>query len=451
MKIRTWIENQSEREWLVLLTVVALVLRVGWAGLMADRQLRFDEVHYVQHAVGLSQGEGYVDEAKNKVAFWPVGYPFILSLVYRLTGQSRVASVGLQIIFGTLSCLVLYFLGKQTFGTLIARVASLSLAVYPNQVFFSTLHLTEPVFTLILLMVALLLIRGAKAHSLVDLTVAGLFLGLATLVRPTVLVFPLLLWVWFHRHGWRWVSALLATSCVFGSTLIAVSPWLIRNHELTGHWTDISTNGGEVFWVGNHPRALGGYHAPQDIDAPLRDGARYDWRRGYQLGWQSICGAPGQALTRVFYKISYFVALETDGVLWNLKGFERAPWIVWTFVLLFVANAAYLLLLGAGLLGLFIPSLSSPITTLFALLAGCLLMVSMIFTGDPRYHSPLVPFMLLYSSKALLSDFQPFIANLRRGDPLAKQRAVQWSVTMCLLVLMMAGNLWLKYLESQRF
>jgi 4-amino-4-deoxy-L-arabinose transferase-like glycosyltransferase len=446
----SWIETQGERRWLLTLAIVALVVRLAWAGSMAGRHPRFDELAYVGHAVRLSQAEGYVDDAKRKTAFWPVGYPACLAVAYRLTGSLRVAGVALQIGIGTLTCLLLYFLGKQTFGVPVARVASLLLAIYPNQVAFSTLQLTEPLFTLLLIGAVTLLLRsvnvGSWAHA-----AAGLLLGLAALTRPAILLFPLLLPFWYLTQGQRWWRALGAGLVLFCSTLVTVSPWMVRNHQLSGRWTDICIGRGYDFWVGNNPQALGGYRHSKDFGAPLWDGAEYDWDRGYRLGWETICEAPWHAVMRAFGKITYFFALETDGVLWNLKGFDRAPPLLWTLTLLLLANAAYVAMLATGLVGLLSSSWRSPLTNLFLLLSVYMVIAAVIFFGDPRYHFPLVPFMLLFSGKALVCDGQPLFAALRQGETWARRRVFVWSSAMSLLALMMAVNLGLKYLESQRY
>lgn len=450
MRILSWIESQGERRWLLSLAIVALVVRLAWAGLMAERQPFLDEQAYIGHAIRLSQGEGYVNEAKSKDAFWPVGYPLSLAAVYRLTGIGLAAGVGFQIGIGTLTCLLLYLLGKRTFGTLIARVASLLLAIYPNHVFFSTLHLTDPLFTLLLIGAFALLLRTLDNHSW-GYIAAGMLLGLAALTRPAILLFPLLLPLWYVSQGWRRRHALGISLVVFCSTLATVSPWIIRNHQISGRWSDIATSGGYNFWVGNNPLALGGYRGPKNLRATLWDGARYDWQREYQLGWETIRDAPWSAVIRGFRKISYFFALETDGILWNLKGFERAPPLFWTLVLLLLANAAYLVMLGTGLLGLLSPPRPSPITTLFMLLSTYMVMITIAFFGDPRYHFPLVPYMLLFSTKALLCDGPRLLTALRQGEIWGKRRMFMWATAMSLSVLMMLGNLWLKYLEFQRY
>jgi len=163
-----FLHRGPEWRWLVTLGVIALVLRVGWAVLMMDRTPQFDEVEYMEFATRLAAGEGYVDESGRPVAFWPVGYPAVLSLVFRLAGPSPVAGVGLQVALGVATCLLLSIVGSRVLGPGPGRLAGLLLAIYPTHVMYSTLHLTEPLFMLLLLGVASCLFLGDK-QRLVEL------------------------------------------------------------------------------------------------------------------------------------------------------------------------------------------------------------------------------------------------------------------------------------------
>lgn len=83
--------------------------------------------------------------------------------------------------------------------------------------------------------------------------------------------------------------------------------------------------------------------------------------------------------------MSYFFALETDGVLWNLKGLAQPPPAICFAVL-----------------GLTYMPLTCPLASLFLLLTGYLVLVAVVFIGDPRYHFALIPFIRLLRQGRLL-------------------------------------------------
>jgi 4-amino-4-deoxy-L-arabinose transferase-like glycosyltransferase len=411
---------------------------------MMDRTPQFDEVEYLDLATRLAAGEGYVDETGRPVAFWPVGYPAVLSLMFRLAGPSSVVGVGLQVALSVAACLLLSIVGSRVLGPGPGRLAGLMLAIYPTHVMYSTLHLTEPLFMLLLLGVASCLFLGDK-QRLAWLCFGGLLFGLAVLTRPLILPLGVALPFALHRSGQRIGKTLLATAVVVAMTLITILPWLWRNHELSGRWTTVTTSGGYNFWVGNNPAARGGYVHPDDIKVSLQDDDGYDWHRGYRLGWEWIRENPATAALSMPLKISHLVALETDGVLWNLKGFDRAPPLLLVVFLLLVANVTYVGVLATASLALMNrPDL--PLMGRFTvLLCGYMLAIVLIFFGDPRFHLPLIPFFLLSSASMFVGERSTSLKGVLGSQP---GRLRNWAGLMAILGLLMLVNLSVKYFEG---
>ena len=140
----------------------------------------------------LCAGQGYVDSKGAQSDFWPVGYPAVLALAYCSFGMSTGVGVGLQILLLTLTCLVISGIGERSFGRRIGRTGALLLAAYPNHIFYSTLMLTEPLCSLLLVSMAGLLLRTTGDNKgLIGYEVGtGVLAGLAALVRPSFLLYP---------------------------------------------------------------------------------------------------------------------------------------------------------------------------------------------------------------------------------------------------------------------
>lgn len=73
MGMLSWVESQGERRWLLAVVAVALIVRLTWAGLIAERQPRFDELAYVGHAVRLSQSDGHLQHQRRPARFLSCG------------------------------------------------------------------------------------------------------------------------------------------------------------------------------------------------------------------------------------------------------------------------------------------------------------------------------------------------------------------------------------------
>ncbi len=420
---------------------VALVVRVAWAVSVGPRTPSFDEADYVRHAHDLAAGRGYVDGEGNRTAYWPIGYPVALAAGYRIIGPGPLAAISLQIVASIATCLLVFILGSSTFGATTGRLAALMLAVYPTHVFYSTLHLTEPLFTLLLTAALMLLLKSLRFWPCA--VFAGLVLGLAILVRPFAVLLPAVLLVWYWKQMGRRRAGVLAlvTAC---AAVAAVSPWLARNHSHTGSWTVLSTTGGHDFWIGNHPGAFGGYRYPHDIMAALHDSELSDYSRGYRLGLENVLDRPLDTIVRTFRKVSYFYALETDGALWNLKGLSQPAPMPVTLALLALANTAYIAVLALTVLGLLATPRGQPLSTLFLTITAYFLFIVVVFLGDPRYHYALVPAATIFAAKALLHDLPAVVGRANR--PLLRR----WCAVVAGLLLLMAANLAIKRSELER-
>ena len=434
---------------MLVLVGTALATRFAWYAALASRQPQWDEFEYLAHAVNLADGKGYIDSAGQPTAYWPVGYPAVLAASVLLVGRGPLTGMLLQVLLGTATCVLVSHIGTSALGVRVGRVAALFLAVYPTHVAYASLYLTEPLFTLLLTASAALLLNGL-ARSTASTAWGGLVIGLAALVRPVVLLLPLALPLWYWRRQFHWGRVLARTLIAGACTLLAVSPWLARNHAVTGDWTTITVNGGHNFWIGNRPGALGGYPRPEEFDEinePLRTGSHYNFARGYPLGLAAIAAAPLSAGVRALQKVSYFFALETDGVLWNLKGLATPPSLAVTLALLGLANAAYLLMLSFAVLGLMGTPRRHPLASLFLVLTGYLVALSAAFIGDPRFHYALVPLAMIFTAKGWLEDWPVLWRGARRNEPGARRRLLAWGTIGLVFLALMVANLWLKAIE----
>src|SRR5437868_20672 len=151
-----WIE--SPRSTLYILALAAVV-RVGWIVFIAaiGAHQASDASWYYDRAVDLASGRGYSIDGI-PTAYWPVGYPGFLGLLFRFAGP------GYGLVY--LSNLLLLLLAIYLSGAIalrlfksrsVAGLTMLILALYPNQIAYTTLALSEPLF-LCLGMAAILLL-----------------------------------------------------------------------------------------------------------------------------------------------------------------------------------------------------------------------------------------------------------------------------------------------------
>lgn len=418
---------------------------------MADRAPQFDEVAYIQHAERLCAGQGFVDHHDVESNYWPVGYPALLSVGFCAFGSSQAVGIGLQIILLALTCMVTSMVGERSFGPRTGRTGALLLALYPNYIFFSTLMLSEPLGALLLVSMAglLLAVNGHGRNYVVYAGGVGVLSGLLALVRPSFLLLPALMPLWCLIQKMDWRRTVLITLLVVVTALAVMSPWMIRNYNLTGELFEISSNGGLVFWGGNHPEALGGVVRPDSVVSDLGFGtAEYDGRLGYQLGMESIRSDIPATFRRSVQKISYFFAIETDGAMWNYKGLKDEGRGI---PLAIFASLFYIAAMATAIFGLVHGLRSSSFGSWFLLLTGYSIAIVVAFEGDPRYHFPLIPFLLMYSALGIRCDL-PARLNDFRHEGLRHMKSpaiVAWLFIMTVFSLLLVLNLWLKTEEGR--
>jgi 4-amino-4-deoxy-L-arabinose transferase-like glycosyltransferase len=433
-----------ESWWFFYLGLAAIVPRALWAAALWSRQARYDEVGYLQVAASLCAGRGYLNQFFRVDDFWPIGYPALLSGT--ACGDFHRA-VLLQIVIGTATCVVAAIIATRLFGPRIGRLAALTVALYPNHVFYSTLSLTEPMATLLLLGIVGLMVWEVR-ERIWAAAGAGVLMSVLILTRPGFVLFAIALGAWYWQRIRNKRRALAVCGVLAATTLMGVAPWIERNHRVLGVW-ETSSNGGYAFLVGNGGDAFGGYRADrsQPVAQQIFQDGRFDAALGYRLGWDNIKRAPMRALRRLPQKISYLVAFETDGVLWNFKGLASRPPLLVVLMALLCANAVYLFVGSGALLALTRPQWATDFTTLIALIAACLAAASMIFLGDPRYHYLLMPFAAMLFARALLTDAPELRSRWRRRDPDAGRWLKRWAAANVVWGGLMLLNLYLKYLE----
>ncbi|OGY90841.1 MAG: hypothetical protein A3H70_03870 [Candidatus Komeilibacteria bacterium RIFCSPLOWO2_02_FULL_48_11] len=172
------------------------------------------------------------------------GYPVILVPFLYFDGAYLV--IFLQIILGgVLAALAWLIAWRVTSQAKIANIVGLLMAIDPVGIWLSVKFLTETFFTLFFFLFILSVIKllkvinhkgetGGSAGNIPIL--AGLYLGLATLFRPTTLYLPVFLILsWLIFAYWRHKKKQWSTGFIFFiSFVIVLSPWFIRNYKVFG-------------------------------------------------------------------------------------------------------------------------------------------------------------------------------------------------------------------------
>lgn len=393
-----------------LIALFALFAALRGAAILFDVTPTSDADWYYKRAADLAAGLGYVNINGAPTAYWPPGWPMAMSVAFRVLGTSTLTVGLLNLASAVLAGWLTYDLARRLFGSeLSGRLALLLLAVYPNSILYVPLALTEVFYTTLLLAGCWLLIARKGALRLVF---AGLVFGLATLVKAqTLVVIPLICLIGLLRDGnvvRRTPGVIARGAFIIAVAALVVAPWTIRNHEVMGAWIPVSTNGGITLLTGNNDSARGGF-TPDDAVVKALDARKgltemeYD-AEASRLGKEWITAHPAQFLKLMPMKLLRLWGPDGEGQ-WAYEtgspAWKAAPW---AFTLLRAANQLWYF----ALLGLFAVAAvlmirrrraeGSRVIDWWLLPYGIALYpsaIAMVFSGQSRFHYPVMPFVCM--------------------------------------------------------
>lgn len=413
---------QTHIRWLVVILLVALALRLIWVlAVQPDpRADRLDDtIWYNATARVLADGEGYNSPfVGTPTARWPVGYPLLLSLVYRLPGDDVAAARGLNIAASLIAIVAVYYLGQRLWDKRAGLLGAMVFALFPSYLFFTTLVMTEIVFTALAVSVLALALAWTMSGPAPPrlLILLGVTLGVTTLVRAEGMILAAVLaltWLAVSR-SWRRTAVHLALLLV-GMTIV-LGPWTVRNIIQLGAPVVTTTGFGGTLIQGHHADAdgrpsLGIQTALENRfkDVPLPERELRVNNAGIRDAVSYAIRNPVRELGLIPDRFAYFFRGDRGAIDWvqhpDDASFDEAPTGEANRTLSstvaerlgLLADIYYYVAIGVALAGLpFVLLRRRPeqLLLLLPLLAYASIW-SLLFVGESRYHVPLLPILSL--------------------------------------------------------
>ncbi len=254
------------------------------------------------------------------------------------------------------------------------------------------------------------------------LLTAGLVFGLATLVKMQTLLLPAFLLLLFPQFSWE-MSSLIDRVKKIGilyAVLIAVlSPWVIRNYILYNDLV-LSNNDGVNLYVGNGPDADGTWVPVTWFGVEKNTLDEYKINRRARS--EAISYIRAHPLHTLMLMPAKLVSLFShgDGVYWNNLGTDMR------------LKSARHIFRGVDKLNTSYESLMI-VFLIASLLFGCwkrlrhgkgngwplmgiavfvyFVSIYLVYYGSPRYHFPIIPWVIMYSAALLSSIYIGYVAN----------------------------------------
>ncbi|MEC7566584.1 MAG: glycosyltransferase family 39 protein [Planctomycetota bacterium] len=264
-----------------LIFAFALMLRcsaaVWWQARQVDENaFAFgDSFSYWVLGHQIYKGEAYQFGGANAKVSRAPGYPLIIAGWHKMfAGSPSLLSVRLlNALLGSLTVIAVGFLAMLMFDRMTGYCAAILAAIYPGAIVMSILILSEGPFCLLMILQLIachFVIRRINPaahptnpgqwifHDWGPTMLAGVTAGIAILIRPSWMLFtPAFLVVWFlfsrqrktvAKHGLVMILMLCLT----------MSPWWVRNYQVTGHFVPTTLQVGASLYDGLHAGATGG-------------------------------------------------------------------------------------------------------------------------------------------------------------------------------------------------
>lgn len=308
--------------WLLLILLISIVVRVGVALYLGDvvdaPPLLTDQRSYHALGVRLLEGHGFSFDqpwypftpANMPTAHWSFLYSLFVAAIYAVFGAHPLAVRLWQAVLGGLLLPWMVFrLARRVVPpspdlATVPLIAAAIAAIYGYFILYAATLMTETFYIVTLLWsLGVGLNIGSRLRSGKEISTAltlqlGLSLGLAALLRQSILPWVPVFCLWLLWQAWlgkRLIPAMRTFAVVGLILLICILPWTYRNHQVYGRFLLLNSNAGYAMFSAQHP--MHGVNFSEFDAAPLpagwwgRSEAELD-RDLMQLGIQFVLDDP---------------------------------------------------------------------------------------------------------------------------------------------------------------
>ncbi len=436
-----WYRTGAGR-WALAILAVALLVRIGVVAYVHPdpRDGRYDDsLWYDTSARHLAAGDGYVFDPNvwrapdgnptypgeyqlTDTALWPPGYPVTLAAIYKATGDSWVAGLLANVVFGALTCMLVYLIARKLVGATAAVFSGFALAVLPSHALFTAVLLSETYFGFLLALLLTLFLYFVldRDKPNVPLIVGlGALTAFAGYVRGEFLAYGGFLALLMLLH-WRRQAIVPLAAFAIGAALV-VTPWAVRNRIQMGETIIGTTGSGRVAYQGHNPETDGG--ASLEVVGKLE--ARFAGQGRQQIELQA--NKEGSRLAREWaldHKLDELRLIpkrmyrlfrsDESGVTWIQSD---KPWFGPDGAdrLVRLSSFAFFGLIALALAGLPLwwRARDAKMWAVFGIVPYYMLVFGVLFIGDPRYHYALYLPITIFAGSTLAALWSAAAAGWR--------------------------------------
>ena len=391
---------EREKNFLAILFIAALLVRfcVIFMFTTGSELLDGPDQHYFdESALNILKGEGYhykvlrpdqhTGPDGDSLSFRVPLTSIFLAGIYSVFGHSYGAARIIQAILSALVCLLIYFTVKKIRDPVSARIAGIISVFYYGLIVPVLFLFKEVLFGFFLALAILYLLKTDEPNGRRNQIIAGVTLGLSALTASFTLIFPGFIFILLFEKYRNLKKTILTFLFILIPFLLVLTPWIIRNYRVHHVFMPSCTEGGVALWYGNNPWAKG-CAAGDKLDfskyAHLSEVEKN--KAFYKEGWSYLFSAHP-------FRIVKLCSLKILTALYPfLPGYDFS----------------YALIFPFWLWGMWLVIKSSKRNGLLLYIFLNLLIVVVVFEGEPRMRESFSPYFIVFAAIAISHFFEKY-------------------------------------------
>ncbi|MFA5778936.1 MAG: glycosyltransferase family 39 protein [Elusimicrobiota bacterium] len=253
-------------------------------------------------ASGIISGKGYGETWR------PPGYATFLGIIFFFFGKSIFAVRIINSLLGSLTCILIYLIGKKIFSPLIGKISAILLCTYPYLIAYTGDLISETFYTFLIALSVFFILSCGENPNLKKVILTGFILGVTALTKSTILPF------FFFACGWLWwrTKNIKIGFLVGIFTLLTILPWILRNYIYYKQFILVSP-GYQTLWIANNDKAMV-IETSGEQDSPM--GLDWDYIPSTH---QEILKLPKMQSEKIF---------KDESINWIKNNPEKFKWLV---------------------------------------------------------------------------------------------------------------------------
>lgn len=262
---------------LFLALVVRIIALLSLKGSIYFDFLLLDEKVYHFWATKIADGT-YQSSSVYEFAPLPA---YIMALIYKIFSADVFYVRILNIIFGVLTCYLVYLIGKGMANRTIGLFACLIASFYKLFIFYSIVPLKTSLSLFLFASTIYLLVAILNKNSVIKVFLLGLIAGLMLNVRGNFIIIThlLLLVIFLNTYKGKSSLKILTTYLVLYivGLFISISPFMIRNYMVSGKFELTTSQAGFNLYLGNNLENSDPYYRPVTFasSSPFKQGVEF--------------------------------------------------------------------------------------------------------------------------------------------------------------------------------